>query len=135
MMGNYIPSSESLKFIAFIRACNVEDDPLSINTLGYNQVQVPTVVNGAYISLLYNAAPTWLTLDDLSGSVPIPPQMAEALLEYIAYEANNTFNEAGKLESDTYYAHFEASCARIEQRGMLSSDDLDMMARNMRGFV
>lgn len=114
---------------------NVEDNERSINTAEWNKLQIPLVIDGGFVSVIYVAAPEYLTSADLSVRVPVPPQMIEALLEYVAYEANNTFNDAGKLESDSYYQHFEASCARIEQRGMLSSDDLDMESREMKGFV
>lgn len=128
---------------------NVEDNPASLNTIGFNQVQIPVTTTGAYISVIYVSAPPFIEYDsvndkytyiDTAGStvgivnVPVPPQMIEALLEYTAYEANNTFDENGKLVGDSYYQKFENSCVKIEHRGMISSDDLDMAARDMKGM-
>ena len=82
---------------------NEEDNPESLNTIGFNKVQVPVVTTGAYISVIYMAAPPFISVSDedfvytdITGvervitEVPLPPQMVGALLDYIAYEANDT---------------------------------------------
>lgn len=127
---------------------NEEDNPMSINTINYNQIQVPVSVTGAYISVIYMATPPYIyktttgygyldvnAVEHEIVDVPIPPQMIGALLDYIAYEANDTLTTTGELENRAFYQKFEASCNRIEQRGMYTSDDMDMKPRNMRGFV
>lgn len=40
---------------------NNEDDPLTINTVGWNKVQVPIALTGGYISLVYAAGPQSLS--------------------------------------------------------------------------
>ena len=67
-------------------------------------------------------------------NVPLPAQMIGPLLDYIAYEANDTLPNTGELENKSFYQKFEASCERIRREGMYNGDDLDMKARNMKGF-
>lgn len=112
---------------------NEEENPLSIQTVAWNTIQIPTVNDGAYVSLIYTAAPDLLTASDLTVALPLPPQMVEPLLEYMCYQANSTLD--AEVDTDKYYQRFEASCSRIELRGMTTSDDLDMSDRQLKGFV
>jgi hypothetical protein len=114
---------------------NEEDNPVSINTISWNQVQVPVTVTGAYISIIYVAAPTYFTDADLATTLPIPPQMVEALLHYIGYRAHGSDDGNVQAENSTHYQRFELSCKRIEQMGMFTPDDLSMTSRNIKGFV
>ena len=111
---------------------NEEENPLSIQTVAWNAVQIPTVSDGAYVSLIYAAAPVLIHIDELDTVLPLPPQMIDPLLEYICYQANGMLD--AEIDTDKYYQRFEASCNRIELRGMLTSDDLDMVDRKMKGF-
>lgn len=108
---------------------NVEDNPLSINTVSWNEIQVPVTVTGAYISLIYVAAPALVTSADLEEEIQIPIQMVEALLHYVGYRAHGALDGNIQAENSTHYQRFEMSCNRIEQRGMYTSDDLDMTDR------
>lgn len=112
---------------------NEEDNPLSVQTVSWNTIQVPVTNSGAYISVIYAAAPDLLVAEDLDDVLPLPPQMLEPLLEYMCYQANSTLD--AEIDTDKYYQRFEASCSRIEMRGMTTSDDLDMMGRDMKGFI
>ena len=112
---------------------NEEENPLSIQTVAWNTIQIPTVNDGAYVSLIYTAAPDLLTASDLTAALPLPPQMLEPLMEYMCYQANSTLD--AEVDTDKYYQRFEASCSRIELRGMTTSDDLDMSDRQLKGFV
>ena len=125
---------------------NEEDNPLSLNTVGYNQVQIPLTLNGAYMSLIYVAAPPAIeyvestdsfTIDGVVGTViPLPPQMLEALLHYVGYRAHAAMDGNIQAENSTHYTRFENSCNRIEQRGMMTADDLSMQYRvKDKGFV
>lgn len=116
-------------------AINEEDNPLSMNTVSWNEVQVPVTVNGAYISIIYVASPDVITSANLADDIDIPLQMLEALLHYVGYRAHGAIDGNVQAENNTHYQRFEASCNRIEQRGMITGDDLDMYARNMKGFV
>ena len=112
---------------------NEEENPLSVQTVAWNTIQVPVVNDGAYISLIYAAAPDLLILGDGTAGLPLPPQMLEPLMEYMCYQANSTLD--AEVDTDKYYQRFEASCSRIELRGMTTSDDLDMSDRQLKGFV
>ena len=111
---------------------NEEENPLSIQTVAWNAVQIPTVNDGAYISLIYAATPKLLGANDVNAVLPLPPQMLEPLMEYMCYQANSTLD--AEVDTDKYYQRFEASCSRVEMRGMLTSDDLEMLDRRMNGF-
>ena len=112
---------------------NEEENPLSIQTVAWNAVQIPVVNAGAYISIIYVAVPKLITVENLNDTLPLPPQMLEPLMEYMCYQANSTLD--AEIDTDKYYQRFEASCSKVELRGMITSDDLDMLGRDLKGFV
>ena len=115
---------------------NEEDNPLSINTVGWNKVQVPLSVTGAYVSIIYAATPEVYSVTDMDKTVNIPPQMIEALLAYIGWRANSTIDTGIQTEDTVWYNRFESSCSRLEVKGFINANDMVMTDRlNMRGFV
>ena len=115
---------------------NEEDNPLSINTVGWNKVQVPLSVTGAYVSIIYAATPEVYGITDMNKTVNIPPQMVEALLAYIGWRANSTIDTGIQTEDTVWYNRFESSCSRLEVKGFINANDVVMTNRlNMRGFV
>lgn len=115
---------------------NVEDDPLSINTVSWNKLQIPLVVSGAYISVIYVASPKLVTESDLIEELELPPQLIEALLHYVGYRAHMSMDGNVQAENNTHYQRFEAACVRAKADGVLTADDMDMSARfSERGFV
>ena len=115
---------------------NEEDNPLSINTVGWNKVQVPLSVTGAYVSIIYAATPEVYGISDMDKTVNIPPQMVEALLAYIGWRANSTIDTGIQTEDTVWYNRFESSCSRLEVKGFINANDVVMTNRlNMRGFV
>ena len=115
---------------------NEEDNPLSINTVGWNKVQVPLSVTGAYVSIIYAATPEVYGITDMDKTVNIPPQMIEALLAYIGWRANSTIDTGIQTEDTVWYNRFESSCSRLEVKGFINANDMVMTNRlNMRGFV
>lgn len=115
---------------------NEEDNPLSINTVGWNKIQVPVSISGAYVSIIYVAKPEMYTLDDLDVELDLPPQMLEALLAYIGYRANSAIDTGVQTEDNAWYIRFDNSCSRIRQESMINSDDMFMSNRiSKRGFV
>ena len=115
---------------------NEEDNPLSINTVGWNKVQVPLSVTGAYVSIIYAATPEVYSVTDMDKTVNIPPQMIEALLAYIGWRANSTIDTGIQTEDTVWYNRFESSCSRLEVKGFINANDTVMTNRlNMRGFV
>lgn len=115
---------------------NEEDNPLSVNTVSWDTLQVPLAQTGAYISIIYVSSPPVFTSNDLAEEVPLPLQMIEALLHYTGYRAHGAMNGEVQAENNTHYQRFELSCQRIKTEGMFTSDDLFMNSRlSSRGFV
>lgn len=127
---------------------NEEDNMYSINTISWDTVQIPTATIGARISLIYIASPDLISYDDSTGNwtigsttaadvkVPLPPQMIEALLHYVGYRGHASVNGEINSENSTHYTRFEASCARIEQLGLFTQDDMSTDVRyGIRGMV
>lgn len=115
---------------------NEEDNPLSINTVGWNKIQVPLSVTGAYISIIYAATPKHYGTAAIDDTIDIPPQMVEALLAYIGWRANSTIDTGVQTEDSVWYRRFEDSCSRVDIKGFTNANDMVMTNRlNMRGFV
>lgn len=128
-----VEDTETTEFDTVLMPVNEEDNPMSLQTVAWNTVQIPLSITGAYVSLIYVAAPVYYTMGDLTEQLPLPPQMIEPLLEYIAYQAKSSI---GTIQDTALaYQEFEASCSRVEMRGMITSDDLEMLGRDLKGFV
>ena len=113
---------------------NDEDNLLSINTVNWCTIQVPASIDNETISLIYVAAPVLLTAGDLNKTLPIPPQLYEALLHYVGYRAHGALDGNIQAENSTHYQRFEASCQRAKESGMYTTDSMEMN-RDMKGFV
>lgn len=115
---------------------NEEDNPLSINTVGWNKLQVPLSVSGAFVSIIYVARPAMYELSELDSTLDLPPQMIEPLLAYIGYRANASIDSGVQTEDNAWYIRFNNSCEKIRQESMINSDDMFMSSRlSKRGFV
>lgn len=116
---------------------NEESNPFSINTINYNQVQIPLSHTGNYISILYVPKPTKMTITDLAVELPIPDQLVQPLLNFIAYKGHGAIKTDGQGEADVYFIRFKRSCDDIKKLGTsIAADDLSMHERiYTRGFV
>lgn len=122
---------------------NNEDNPLSINTVSWDTIQVPLTLPGEYISLIYAASPdaTQRVIYDEAGGyltkeLALPVQLIESLLFYIGYRAHGAMDGNIQSESNTHYMRFDKSCEKIKSEGMFTSDDLNMSTRvYTRGYV
>lgn len=116
---------------------NEESNPFSINTINYSQVQIPLTHSGNYISILYVPKPTKLTIEDLENKIPIPDQLVQPLLNFIAYKGHGAIRTDGQGEADVYFIRFKRSCDDIKKLGTsIAADDLSMTDRlRTRGFV
>ena len=112
---------------------NDEDDAAGIDTPSFNTVEVPAVATGALISIIYRVAPKFLTA--LTDTAPVPPQLLEALLNYIGYRGHGSINGELKTENQSHYVRFENSCKRVILDGLLTTDDLISKKFYNRGFV
>lgn len=115
---------------------NEEGNPLSINTVNFKQVQVPTSVEGAYISIIYVPKPKVMSPDNLEEELPLPEQLLQPLLNFVAFKGHGAIRLDGQGEGDEYYRRFKRSCDDVKLRGIgIASDDLSMVDRTTyRGF-
>lgn len=102
---------------------NDGEDPLSIMTISYDTIQIPTNANNTRVSIIYGVNPSLLTSDDLSAKVPIPLQLLEPLLLYIGYAGNVSENGNIDGENNTHLMRFEASIKRINDLGLITRED------------
>lgn len=122
---------------------NNEDNPLSINTVGWNQIQVPIAVDSAYVSLIYAAGPDSsqkITYDELGNykqsDISVPLQLIEPLLHYVGYRAHGAMDGNVQADNNTHYVRFDASCKKIKAEGMITHDNLNMDYRiTDRGYI
>ena len=116
---------------------NEEENPFSVNTINYSQVQIPLTVKGGYISIIYVPKPVKLTSDDLTQELPVPDQFITPLLNFVAYKSHSSVQNEGQSESNVYYRRFLESVERVKSLGVgITADDLSMAARlRSRGFI
>ena len=121
---------------------NNENNPLSVNTVSWNKVQLPVEIEGSYVSLIYIAAPDAtqkVTYNEdglyLQEELQLPAQLIESLLFYIGYRAQGAMDGNIQSESNTHYMRFDKSCQKIKTEGMFTNDNLDMTRVTDRGFA
>lgn len=127
-----VPADSAADYI--LVPINVEDNPYSINSVSWNKFQVPLTTSGSFISMIYAAAPDVVTA--VEDTLPVPPQLVEALLLYIGYLGNEGVDgDTPTSKGAAQYSKFEISCERVEMKGMFTTDDLEMGDRIYdRGF-
>ena len=101
---------------------NDEKDAYGAATPKYNTLEIVEVVVGGLISVIYRAAPVFLTHE--KAVIPLPPQFNEALFNYVGYRGHGSVKGDIKSENNTHYMRFEASCERIKKEGLYNQDDL-----------
>lgn len=65
-------------------------------------------------------------------SIPIPPQMVEALTSYVAYRSSLALNSKDS-DVKAYQNKFELSCNAIKQLGLFTNNSLSMIDRYREG--
>ena len=121
-------------------AINDEKDPFSIYTVSYNQVQIPLVNEGTYISIIYRKNPTLVTYTETNNVtdekiIELPLQLLEPMLHYIGYRAHGAVDGKLNTENNTHYMRFEKSCERAQELGVLTADDVVGVSVTDKGFV
>lgn len=116
---------------------NEENNPFSINTINYRQVQIPLTIKGGYISILYVPKPEKMVATELTAELPIPDQFVQPLLNFVAYKGHGAIKSNGNDESDVYFIRYMKSVDAIRSLGTgITPDDLSMASRlETRGFV
>ena len=120
---------------------NDDNNPYSVFTVSYNQVQVPLLVDDGHISIIYRKNPKLVTyVDNGSGAateadVPLPVQFLEPLLHYIGYRAHGAVDGNVQAENSTHYTRYMAACNALEVAGVLTADDTISAPVWAKGFV
>ena len=133
IVAAYDESYQNNEYTAVPVGINEEDNPMSINTIGWGQIQVPVAIEGAYISIMYIAEPEAILPTGLEDPIKIPSQMVEALLQYVGIRANSALD--ANEEVAIYERRFELSCKRIKSQGMATADDLSSDKFRIGGYV
>jgi hypothetical protein len=104
---------------------NDESDPMGVATPRWNVVEIPPVglTVGAELSLIYRAAPKFLTHE--KQEIPLPPQMFEALFLYVGFRGHSGVKNNPQTENNQHYKKFERSCDRVKYEGLFTEDSLN----------
>ena len=122
---------------SYLLPLNVEDDLYSVNSISYDEVEIPLITPGAQVSILYVPYPVKATTLALDTELELPEQFLEPLLHYMGYRGHGAMDSNIQTESNTHYMRFEASCNKIKELGVgVTPDDVNMDSRiSDRGFV
>ena len=117
---------------------NDDSDDRSVYTVGYNAVQVPLTATGAYISIMYRASANEIDYDALTeegfDNVPLPNSLMDALLNYVAYVAHKSYDDATQASSMSYLNLFNVACKEAENFGLIPTDSYNRDV-SVKGFV
>ena len=116
---------------------NDNGNPYSVFLPSYKELQVPRIMVGDKLSVIYAAVPTTYTVDDLGVDLQLPPALIEPLLHYIGYKAHLGIRGDAQAETNTHYLRFDRSCSKARELGIAQSlDSWEMDTRlRTRGFV
>lgn len=116
---------------------NEENNSGSVNTINFRQLQIPDSVKGSYVGIIYVKKPPKFTVADMGKELPIPDQLVQPLLNFMAFKGHSAIRIDGQqTEGDVYYIRYKKSCDEILKLGTsIASDDLSMESRLVdRGF-
>lgn len=136
LVGAYEAPSQGSSSDSFQLPINEDNNPLSVNTINYRQVQIPLSVTGGYIGIIYVQKPQKMTIDNLDDEVPVPDHMIQALLAFIGFKGHGGIRLNNESEGDIYYLRFKQAIDDLRKRGTtIAADDLSMDTRlALRGF-
>lgn len=108
----------------------------SVFTTGHNVIHHPYPDNDNAIAVVYHCIAPKLSTDLIvdTTNIDIPQQFVEALLNYVAYRMFAAIN-MNSAEAVNYYAKFEASCALINNLGLIHRDNTTNMKLEDSGWV
>ena len=112
---------------------NDENDPESVLTPQYHQIEVVLPIVGETLSVIYRASPKFLTAE--TQEIPLSLQFTEALFNYVAFKGHGSIKSTGDGKDNSHYLHFLASCKLIKTEGLIAQDDLQSTKFKDRGFV
>ena len=111
---------------------NDEDDLYGAATPQFDQFEIYQATAGGLISVIYRAAPLFLTSVD--DPIPLPIQYMEALYLHVAYQAHGSVKGSIKDENNTHYIRFDKECNQIRHDGLYNPGDFASNKFYDRGF-
>jgi hypothetical protein len=119
---------------------NDDEDPLSVFFTDWNTLQVPATAEGAFVAIIYVAAPELITkIQALDGvtHLAIPDSLVDCLLSYIGYRAHMGVKSDSRSENNAHWQRFERNCQKAQDLGVaFPSDSMSMATRVFkRGFL
>ena len=116
---------------------NEEANPLSVNTINFRQVQIPSVATGAEIGIIYVPKPEKMTVDNMDAEIPLPAALLQPLLNFVAFKAHSGMRADQEGEGNSYERRFLRSVENVRDRGIgIAADDMSMDTKlSQRGFV
>lgn len=112
---------------------NDSEDPDGIFIVSYDKVQVPTVSDGAKISIIYVANPPFFTSTNLGDRIPIPNALLEPLLHYIGYRGHGSLDGSLTTENNSHLTRFESSVNRARLLGVVTPEGISTSTRLSKG--
>lgn len=118
---------------------NDDNDPFSVFTPSYDQIEVSKAEDGNYLSVIYRASHDWIDYVDSGdgtaqeAEVRIPRPLLEALLMYVAYKAYDALDDAQTVKAEKYLARYREQLQEVEDEGLVPSD-FNTIDINKRGF-
>lgn len=109
----------------------------SVFTPQATMLQVPRPINGATLSVMYQAKHPKLTLEDLSQEIELPDVLHGALTSFIASRVFSHMNtDVSTAKAAEHLAQFDAICADVEDRDLVQTSIATTNARfGKRGWV
>ena len=132
-LNNYLIISECYDNQGDPVPINDEQNILGVMTPTYNTVEIPNIIDGEKISVIYRSSPKFVVSD--SETLKIPMQLLEALLYYVGFKGHSTVTSDVKSENNAHYIRYDQSCLRVGAEGLVLVNDLVSYNFNLRGFV
>lgn len=116
---------------------NDNKDQRGIFIPSYQEVQVPSVDDRTFISLIYVAKPTNYTIDNLEDEVDLPETLINCLLHYIGYKGHLGIKGDAQSENNAHWFRFDRACKEARDLGVAYPVDTWAMPDRLgdRGFV
>lgn len=120
---------------------NDDEDPMSIYTVSYNQVQIPLVDTNSYVSIIYRRNPQLVTFVDAGdgaaaeANVKLPMQLLEAICHYVGYRAHGAVDSNIQAENSTHYTRYLQACNQALELGIIPADDTTSRSVDKRGYL
>lgn len=116
---------------------NEEDVEVGVVIPDWRTLQVPSEVEGNFVSVVYVSKPDTIDVNNLSVEIELPDTLIDALLSYVGYRAHLGVRGDAQSENNAHWQRFELSCKKAEELGVaFPADSWKMDSRiKDRGFA